>query len=136
MPYSRGGQPVRDQEPISYCVAAKSHIIHEHHPISSTHVCMCLHKHASTQCICKLHLMCKLHPSFHGEQLIQNFATHMQTIKSSRFSLGFQGISQVGSAFIFLQGFRQLLHKYCVCYTQTNTVFTQELHETGQRDAC
>jgi len=54
MAYCRGGQPVRDQNYLTYCVITKSHILycvtaksriihfgtHEHHPISSslTHI--------------------------------------------------------------------------------------------------
>jgi len=56
----------------------KSNIIHmgthEDHPISSLHTCLCsarlivnaqVTKHASTQCVCKSH------PGFQGEQLVQ-----------------------------------------------------------------
>jgi len=35
-------------------------------------------KHASTQYLCKSHLVCKPHPDFQGERLVQNFATYMQ----------------------------------------------------------
>jgi len=33
-------------------------------------------KHASTQCVCKSHLMCMSHPDFPGEQFVQDFAIY------------------------------------------------------------
>jgi len=51
---------------VSYCVTAKSHIIH----INTTpSVLAQATKHAFTQCACKPH------PGFQGEQFVQNFAT-------------------------------------------------------------
>ena len=41
-------------------------------------LCMCLHQppYTSTQCACKSHLVCKSHPDFQGEKLIQNCVTY------------------------------------------------------------
>jgi len=54
---------------ISYCVTAKSHIVHvgtrEHHPISFARACMCLRKSPSTQYVCKSHL------DFQDEKLVK-----------------------------------------------------------------